>query len=99
MEVINLPNGETFRTSNEEAAELIRGIVGGEVTMASLKALDEEAKDIVISFCNWNNVYADFDTETLSLKEKLVNTWNMSGYDMTFDEFIGEFYVRVEWYD
>lgn len=97
MEVINLPNGETFRTSNEEAAEFIRGIVSGEVTMAGLKALDGEAKDIVITFCNWNNVYADYDTETLSLKEKLVNTWKMSGYDMTFDEFIGEFYVRVEW--
>ena len=27
MEVINLPNGETFRTSNEEAAEFIRGIL------------------------------------------------------------------------
>ena len=97
MEVINLPNGESFKTENVEAAEFIRGIVGGEVTMASLDALHEEAKNIVITFCNWNNVYADYDTETLSLKEKLVNTWKMSGYDMTFDEFIGEFYVRVEW--
>lgn len=99
MEVINLPNGESFKTENVEAAEFIRGIVGGEVTMASLNALDKEVKDIVISFCNWNNVYADFETETLSLKEKLANTWKMSGYDMTFDEFIGEFYVRVEWVD
>lgn len=94
--IINLPNGESFKTSNEEAYEFINSIViGGEVTLSDYNNLDGKVKEIVDSFVQWNYVYADNDYDTLHLKEDLSNTWRMSGYQMSFDEFLEEFYTEL----
>lgn len=94
MKIINLPNRETFRTNNEEAGEFIEKIVrGGEVTLSELNELDGEVKEVLDRFIGWNKVYADKEWGYLYLKDKLENTWRMSGYDMTLEEFIDEFYT------
>lgn len=98
MEVINLPNGETFTTPSMEAAEFISSIVAptdGGVTLSELNELDADVKEIVDRFIGWNDVYADKECGIIELKKKLENTWKMSGYDMTFDEFIAEFYTKL----
>ena len=96
MKLINLPNGETFRTQNEEAGEFIEKIVrGGEVTLSELNELDGDERTVLDRFIEWNYVYADKEWGYLYLKEKLVNTWKMSGYDMTLEEFIEEFYTEL----
>lgn len=96
MKLISLPNGETFRTNNEEAGEFIEKIViGGEVTLSELNELDGEVKEVVDRFIGWNHVCADKEWDYLYLKDKLENTWRGSGYDMTFDEFIEDFYTEL----
>ena len=95
MKVINLPNGETFSTNNEEAGEFIKNIVSGEVTLSELHELDGNTKEVLDRFVNWNNVYADKDSGYLCLKDTLENTWKLSGYDITLEEFIEEFYNEV----
>lgn len=96
MKLISLPNGETFRTNNEEAGEFIENIVrGGEVTLSELNELDGEVREVVDRFIGWNHVCVDKEWDYLYLKDKLENTWRMSGYDMTFDEFIEEFYTEL----
>lgn len=96
MRIINLPNRETFTTQNEVAGEFIQSIVnGGEVTVSELSELDADVKEIVDKFINWNYVCADKESDYLYLKKKLENTWKMSDYDMTFDEFIEEFYTEL----
>lgn len=93
MKLINLPNGETFSTNNEEASEFIKNIVSGDkVTLSELNELDGNTKEVLDRFINWNNVYADKDSGYLCLKDTLENTWKLSGYDMTLEEFIEEFY-------
>lgn len=94
MRIINLPNGESFRTSSDVAGEFIEKIVsfGDEVTLSDLNELDADTKEIVDQFIEWNDVCADKESGYLYLKKKLENTWKMSGDDMTFDEFIEEFY-------
>ena len=93
MKVINLANGETFSTNNEEAGEFIEKIArDGEVTLSELNELEGEVKEVLDRFIGWNNVYADKDSGYLCLKDTLENTWRGSGYDMTLEEFIGEFY-------
>ena len=57
MNYINLKNGETFRTDNDDAAEFINGIVYGNVTTSDYQNLDSEAKEVVKLFCKWNEVY------------------------------------------
>ena len=95
--IINLPNRESFTTSNEEAYEFINSIVTGkeDVTLSDYNNLDVKVKEIVDSFVQWNYVYADNDYDTLHLKEDLSNTWRMSGYQMSFDEFLEEFYTEL----
>lgn len=94
--IINLPNGESFKTSNEEAYEFINSIViGGEVTLSDYNDLDGEVKEIVDLFIQWNHVYADNDFDTIYLKAKLTNTWRGSGYQMPFDDFLEEFYTEL----
>lgn len=96
MRIINLPNGESFTTQNEVAGEFIQSIVnGGEVTVSELNELDADVKESVDQFINWNYVCVDNESGYLYLKKKLENTWKMSGYDMTFDEFIDEFYTEL----
>jgi len=97
MTIINLPNRETFRTSNDEAGEFIQNIVnGGEVTLSDFKELEDDVKEVVVLFIGWNNVYIDNDSGNLYLRDKLVNTWKLSVWDMTFDEFIEEFYTWLD---
>jgi hypothetical protein len=97
MKVINLPNRETFRTSNEEAGEFIEKIVIGEgdVTLSDYNNLDGEVRETVERFINWNHVYADNDYDTLCLKENLYNEWKGSGFQMSFEEFLEEFYTEL----
>lgn len=60
MNYINLKNGETFRTANDDAAEFIEGFVYsscGNVTTSDYQNLDSEAKEVVKLFCKWNEVY------------------------------------------
>lgn len=97
MRIINLPNGESFRTPSDVAGEFIEKIVsfGDEVTLSDLNELDADTKEIVDQFIEWNDVCADKESGYLYLKKKLENTWKMSGDDMTFDEFIEEFYTEL----
>lgn len=100
MEVINLPNGESFKTENVEAADFILAILyykdGDDGTMAGYDALNDEVKEVVDRFLTWNEVYEDKENGFLFTKENLVIIWKGSGYDMTFDEFLEKFYSRVE---
>ena len=60
MNYINLKNGETFRTANDDAAEFIEGFVYsscGNVTTSDYEELDNDAKEVVKLFCKWNEVY------------------------------------------
>lgn len=96
MKIINLLNGQTFRTSNDEAGEFIERIAAGDgVTLSDYNDLEGEVKEIVDRFIAWNNVYADNDYETLCLKDGVYNEYKGSGYQMSFDEFVEEFYTEL----
>ena len=100
MKIINLPNGKgSFTCENEAAGEFIESIVnGGEVMLTGyyMNDLDSDALKVIQKFINWNYVYESKDDGFLYLKEKIHDIWKMSDYDMTFGDFLDEFYECVD---
>ena len=95
MNYINLKNGETFRTDNDDAAEFIESIVYGNVTTSDYQELDDEAKEVVKLFCKWNEVYVggennDFVYGKDSFKELYGEyiSINTEDADTTIEEYI-----------
>lgn len=99
--VINLPNRETFITNNEEAYELIQKIAnpyGGDgVTKDELDEIDDaDVKEIINRFLGWNEVYCDKQCGILMMEKHLINEWHMSGFDETFEEYLEDYYTKLE---
>ena len=97
---INLENGETFATDNDDAAEFIRGFrgfvnCGGFVTTSDYEDLDNEAKEVVKLFCEMNEVYVGGDINDFvygkdSFEEAYEEYISMypEDADTTFEEYI-----------
>ena len=98
LHIINLPNGETFRTNNKKASQVIWGILCGEITIDELKEIEnEKVKEIVNLFLGWNHIYCDkYYDGYLAMREKLVNEWNMAGKGETFEEYLECYYTEVD---
>ena len=99
--LINLPNGETFRTNNEKAYELIKKIAhpySGDdgVTKDELDEIDDaKVKEIINLFLGWNEVYCDNEFGFLMMEKHLINEWHMSGFDETFEEYLKNYYTKL----
>lgn len=108
---INLKNGHTYWTDNEDAAEFIEGIVSGGLidrpTTSDYEDLDDDAKEVVKDFCNWHNVYVGglynefcLDDDLDAFKEAYEEYQDLyPDDDMTYVEYIKSWdYVTFEEY-
>lgn len=98
MEIIKADGGQTFKTTNYEAAEFINGLFSGETSLEDAENLNEEAKDTVEKYLEWNQLYKDKynDDPKYYLKNDLEQYYkaNGEGYN-TFDEFVEDMFKEV----
>ena len=97
MEIIKASHCETFKTTNVEAAKFIKGLFDGSVSISDVEGLDEEAKDVVKTYLDWNQLYKDkyFDDARYYLKEDLVQVWKNDGEYDDFDAFVEDMFEEA----